>query len=160
MATQTESTAAAIDELTHNVEVLTDDMTEVKHKLNELTGEMTEVKRRLNELTDKVNELTDDVIGVKQNLNDLMLTVKVIESNYVTKEELAILSAKVDALSAQILLAVKLDVEQAFRVHTEMMFRTFATKEELANAVYQLTWRMAAFGSVLLSAGFAFARYL
>ncbi|WP_255583959.1 hypothetical protein [Duganella sp. sic0402] len=41
-----------------------------------------------------------------------------------------------------------------------MMFKTFATKEELANAVYQLTWRMAAFGSVLLSAGFAFARYL
>lgn len=34
-----------------------------------------------------------------------------------------------------------------------------ALEEELANAVCQLTWRMAAFGSVLLSAGFAFARF-
>ena len=97
-------------------------------------------------------------------LEKLTLSVRVIESNYVTKEELAILSGKVDAMPAQIELALKqyidMRLDQAFRVHTEMMYRSFATKEELANAVYQLTWRMAAFGSVLLSAGFAFARYL
>ncbi|SDH01875.1 MULTISPECIES: hypothetical protein [unclassified Duganella] len=104
-------------------------------------------------------------------LEELTLSVRVIESNYVTKEELAILSGKVDVLAGkvdampgQIELALKryidLRLEQAFKAHTEMMYRTFATKEEVANAVYQLTWRMAAFGSVLLSAGFAFARYL
>ena len=97
-------------------------------------------------------------------LEELTLSVRVIESNYVTKEELAILSGKVDAMPAQIELALKqyidLRLEHAFKTHTEMMYRTFATKEELANVVYQLTWRMAAFSSVLLSAGFAFARYL
>ncbi|WP_432382116.1 hypothetical protein [Duganella sp. P38] len=100
-------------------------------------------------------------------IEELTLSVRVIESNYVTKEELAVLNGRVDALfermdamPAQIRLTFKLDMEQAFKAHTEMMYRTFATKEELSNAVYQLTWRMAAFGSVLLSGGFAFARYL
>lgn len=103
-------------------------------------------------------------------LEELTLSVRVIASNYVTKEELAVLSGKVDVLAgrvdampAQIELALKhyidMRLEQAFKAQNEM-YRTFATKEELANAVYQLTWRMAAFGSVLLSAGFAFARYL
>lgn len=104
-------------------------------------------------------------------IEELALSVRVIESNYATKEELAILSGKidvlagrVDAIPGQIELALKhyidMRLEQAFKAQNEMMYRTFATKEELTNAVYQLTWRMAAFGSVLLSAGFAFARYL
>lgn len=104
-------------------------------------------------------------------IEELTLSVRVIESNYITKEELAILSGRIDVLSgrvgampAQIELALRqyidLRLEQEFKAHTEMMYRTFATKEDLANAVYLLTWRMAAFGSVLLSAGFAFASYL
>lgn len=104
-------------------------------------------------------------------VEELTVSVRVIASNYATKEELAILNGKIDVVTArvdgtpgQIELALKqyidLRLDQAFKAQAEMMYRTFATKEELANAVYQLTWRMAAFGSVLLSAGFAFARYL
>lgn len=49
--------------------------------------------------------------------------------------------------------------EAALKAQTELMYKTFATKEDLANAMYQLTWRMAAFGSLLCSAGFALGRY-
>jgi hypothetical protein len=45
----------------------------------------------------------------------------------------------------------------AFQTHA---LHTFATKAELSTAVYQLTWRMAGFTALLLSAGFAFARFL
>jgi 2',3'-cyclic-nucleotide 2'-phosphodiesterase (5'-nucleotidase family) len=93
-------------------------------------------------------------------LNELTLTVKVMASNYATKEELAVLKAKVDAMPAQIELALKTHIDQAFKTHTEMMYKVFATKEELATAINLQTWRMAAFGSLLLSAGFAFARFL
>lgn len=93
-------------------------------------------------------------------IEELTLSVRVIESNYVTKEELAVVDGKIDALPAQMELVFRRQMDQAFKSHTEMMYKTFATKEELSNAVYQLTWRMAAFGSVLLSAGFAFARYV
>lgn len=75
-----------------------------------------------------------------------------------------VLAGRVDAVPAQIALALKPYIdrrrEQAIKAHTGTMCKTFATKEEVANAVYQLTWRMAAFGSVLLGAGFAFARLL
>jgi predicted metal-dependent hydrolase len=50
-------------------------------------------------------------------------------------------------------------LETALKAQTEWMYKTFATKEDLANAMYQLTWRMAAFGSLLCSAGFALGRY-
>ncbi|MYM24842.1 hypothetical protein GTP46_19595 [Duganella sp. FT135W] len=93
-------------------------------------------------------------------LNDLILTVKVIQSNYATKEELAILSGKIDAMPRQIELNLKTYIDQAFKAQTEMMYKVFATKAELANTLNQQTWRMAAFGSLLISAGFAFARYL
>jgi len=42
----------------------------------------------------------------------------------------------------------------------KVMASNYATKEELATAINLQTWRMAAFGSLLLSAGFAFARFL
>lgn len=107
------------------------------------------------------SESTDDA------LNDLTMTVKVIASNYATKEELAILSGKVDlfaskldAMQAQITLELKMYIDEAFKAHTELMYKTFATKSELATAINQQTWRMAAFGSLLFSAGFAFARLL
>ncbi|MRX07770.1 hypothetical protein GJ697_08000 [Pseudoduganella sp. FT25W] len=100
-------------------------------------------------------------------LEDLTLTVKIIESNYATKEDLAVLNGKIDALTtridgmpAQFELAMRLAMDEAFQRHTEMLYKVFTTKEELANAIYQQTWRMAAFGGLLLSAGFAFARYL
>jgi len=71
-------------------------------------------------------------------LNDLTLTVKVIASNYATKEELAVLSGKLDVLTSRI----------------------DDIPSQLELAINQQTWRMAAFGSLLISAGFAFARYL
>ncbi|MYM65622.1 hypothetical protein GTP45_02095 [Pseudoduganella sp. FT55W] len=127
-------------------------------------------------------------------LNDLVLTVKVIESNYVTKEELAhlngkvdglagrvdvltdqvsvltnqvgvltdkvsSLSAKVDAMPSQLELMIKNQIDQAFKAHMEEMYRIFATKAELAAAINQQTWRMIGFGGLLLSAGYAFARF-
>lgn len=99
-------------------------------------------------------------------LNDLALTVKVIQSNYVTKEELANLSGKVDVLAnkvdgmpSQLELMIKNHLEQAFKAHMEDMHRIFATKAELAAAINQQTWRMIGFGGLLLSAGYAFARF-
>jgi len=96
----------------------------------------------------KLDALSETVRIHGNKLNELTTAVEVIQSNYVTKEELALLSAKVDVLACNL---------KAFQAHA---FQTFATKEDLANAVYQLTWRMAAFSGVLLSGGFAFARYL
>ncbi|WP_373990900.1 hypothetical protein [Duganella sp. BuS-21] len=81
-------------------------------------------------------------------LNELYTAVEVIKSNYVTKEEIALLAGKLDVLAAN---------QQAFQAQA---LQTFATKAELSNAVYQLTWRMAGFTALLLSAGFAFARFL
>lgn len=81
-------------------------------------------------------------------MNELYTAVEVIKSNYVTKEEIALLVGKLDVLAAN---------QLAFQTHA---LQTFATKAELSNAVYQLTWRMAGFTALLLSAGFAFARFL
>lgn len=124
-------------------------------------------------LLDKQMKQPEDKVMTPQSesdnaaLNELTLTVKVIASNYTTKEELAtlngtvnVLASKLDAMPAQIELAIKTHIDQAFKTHTEMMYKVFATKEELATAVNLQTWRMAAFGSLLLSAGFAFARFL
>lgn len=116
---------------------------------------------------------------------ELITNVEIIKSNYVTKAELAAtngkmdtLSAKLDALAltlnhqtdvfkaelaafkAQMELTVKIQMEAAFQAHTAETFKRFSTKQELSDAVYQLTWRMAGFGAVLLSAGFAFARFV
>lgn len=104
-------------------------------------------------------------------IKELTLRLKIVASNCATKKELAILNGKIDLLTGrgdvtagQTELALKryidLRLEQAFQARADMMCRTFATKADLTAAVSQLTWRMAAFGSVLLSAGFAFARYL
>lgn len=102
-----------------------------------------------------------------------------------------IFKAEMTALQARMKLALKIQLEAAFKAHTEAThkvfatreesealngkvdvlainlrafeaesLRRFATKEDLAQAMYLLTWRMAAFGGLLLSAGFAFARYL
>jgi hypothetical protein len=73
-------------------------------------------------------------------LNELFTSVEIIKSNYATKEELAILNGKLDVLACN--------------------QQTFVTKAELSDAVYQLTWRMAGFNVVLLSAFFAIVRYL
>jgi hypothetical protein len=100
----------------------------------------------------------DDASSTAEKLatmNELSTAIEVIKSNYVTKEELAIISGKLDVL-ANSQQAFQASV-QAFQTHA---FQTFATKAELSNAVYQLTWRMAGFTALLLSAGFAFARYL
>ncbi|MYM24841.1 hypothetical protein GTP46_19590 [Duganella sp. FT135W] len=101
-------------------------------------------------LDEEPNQPDDDSsIPEKQPaiMNELSTAVEVIKSNYATKEELAIISGKLDVISSN---------QQAFQSHA---IQTFATKAELSNAVYQLTWRMAGFTALLLSAGFAFARY-
>lgn len=92
-------------------------------------------------------------------LNDLTLTVKVMESNYATKEALANLSGTTkEALAA---MNGKIDLlasnQQAFQ---NQAFQTFATKADLANMMYQLTWRMAGFAAVMISTVIAAARYL
>lgn len=88
-------------------------------------------------------------------MNELYTAVEVIKSNYVTKEEIALLIGKLDVLAAN---------QQAFQASMLAFqtnaLQTFATKAELSTAVYQLTWRMAGFTALLLSAGFAFARFL
>ena len=88
-------------------------------------------------------------------MNELITAVEVIKSNYTTKEELAIVNGKIDVLinNQQALQASLL----AFQTHA---MQTFATKAELADAVYQLTWRMAGFAVVTISAMAAFVRYL
>jgi hypothetical protein len=112
-------------------------------------------------------------------LNDLTLTLKVIASNYVTKEELATTNSKLDLITSNQqtfqtyamqtfatkaeLAAVsgKLDLVanslQTFQTHA---LQTFATKAEVANVVHQMTWRMAGFTVVLITAIIGSARYL
>ena len=111
--------------------------------------------------------------------NDLTLTVKVIASNYVTKEELATTNGKLDLVASNLhtfqtyamqtfatktevaAISGKLDLVasslQAFQTYA---MQTFATKAELANVVHQLTWRLAGFTVVLISAIVGSARYL
>jgi hypothetical protein len=87
-------------------------------------------------------------------LHELITAVEVIKSNYATKEELAILSGKIDVLASnQQALQASL---QAFQTHAT---QTFATKAELSDAVYQLTWRMAGFAVIIISAMAALLRY-
>nr|WP_315255550.1 hypothetical protein [uncultured Duganella sp.] len=83
----------------------------------------------------------EDLAGAKEDL-------AIIKANYTTKEQLAILNGKIDVLANDL---------QAFQTHA---MQTFATKAELADAVYQLTWRMAGFAVVTISAMAAFVRYL
>lgn len=82
-------------------------------------------------------------------VNDLTLTVKVIESNYATKEDLAILSG--ENKEALAVTNGKIDLVannlQAFQAQA---LQTFATKADLANMLYQMTWRMAGFTLVLI----------
>ncbi|MBV7536236.1 hypothetical protein KW842_10710 [Duganella sp. sic0402] len=81
-------------------------------------------------------------------MQELITSIEIIKSNYATREELAILSGKIDVLASN---------QQAFQTHA---IQTFATKAELSDAVYQLTWRMAGFAVVIISAMAAFVRYL
>lgn len=97
----------------------------------------------------KANYTTrEDLASVKEDL-------AIIKANYTTKEELAIVNGKIDVLinNQQALQASLL----AFQTHA---MQTFATKAELADAVYQLTWRMAGCAVVTISAMAAFVRYL
>lgn len=94
-----------------------------------------------------MNELITAVEVIKSNYatrEDLAI----IKANYATKEELAILSGKIDVLASSLL---------AFQTHA---MQTFATKAELSDAVYQLTWRMAGFAVITISAMAALMRYL
>ena len=105
-------------------------------------------------LLDNQSDQPEDQIMVTHNethdaaLHDLALTVKVIQSNYVTKEDLAATNGKLDVLANNL---------EAFQTHAQ---QALATKAELSNAVYQLTWRMAGFTAVLISATVASVRYL
>jgi hypothetical protein len=116
-------------------------------------------------------------------MDDLITSVAVIKSNYATKEELAIMSGKLDALlslqrsyATKEALAVingKLDVllslQHTYATKEELavlngkvdgLQHTCATKAELADAVYQLTWRMAGFAVAIIGAMVACVRYL
>lgn len=62
------------------------------------------------------------------------------QHTYSTREELAVLNGKVDVLLS--------------------LQHPYATKAELADAVYQLTWRMAGFAVASIGAMAAIVRYL
>lgn len=93
-------------------------------------------------------------------MQELITAVEVIKSNYATKEDLAIIKANYATKEELAILGGKIDVLtsnlQAFQAHA---VGTFATKAELSDAVYQLTWRMAGFAVVTISAMAALLRY-
>ena len=99
--------------------------------------------------------MTTDTESHDTALSDLTVTVKVMESNYATKEALAVTNGKLDVTND------KLDhLASSLQAFQALAFQTFATKAELANAIHQLTWRMAGFTVVLISTMVATARYL
>ncbi len=106
-------------------------------------------------------------------MDDLITSVAIIKSNYVTKEELAVVSGKLDLIQQNYatkeelaVISGKLDFIQQNYVTKEDLavvhgkLNACATKAELADAVYQLTWRMAGFAVASISATVAFLRYL
>jgi hypothetical protein len=94
-------------------------------------------------------------------MHDLITSIEIIKSNYTTKEDLAVIKSNYATREELAILSGKIDVlasnQQVFQAHA---IQTFATKAELSDAVYQLTWRMAGFAVVIISAMAAFVRYL
>ncbi|WP_154377587.1 hypothetical protein [Duganella guangzhouensis] len=110
-------------------------------------------------MTTPADSNDDQLAVIHESLTLLHRRVGAIEHENMDRQSEAF-KAEMAAFKAQIELSIKIQLDAAFKAHTEEMHRTFATKQELANAVYLLTWRMAGFCALLLSAGFAFARYL
>lgn len=101
----------------------------------------------MNELITAIEVIRSNY-ATKEDLATAKEDLAVIKANYVTKEELAILSGKIDVLANN---------QLAFQTYA---MQTFATKAELSDAVYQLTWRMAGFAMATIGATAAFVRYL
>ncbi|WP_343730325.1 hypothetical protein [Duganella sp.] len=107
-------------------------------------------------LDNQSDQPEDHVMGTNTESNaapltDLAFTVKLIESNYATKEDLAVLSG--ETKEALAVINGKIDLLASNQ-------QNFATKADLAKMMYQMTWRMAGFTLVLIGTMVTATRYL
>lgn len=151
----------SVGALGSELHVLSADLSALKDRVTALELQVKEVNSKVDDLSRKADLITKDIEQIKSNISELTAIIKLFSAHYATKEELAHLAAKIDIIPFKLQaleLTFKLELEQALKAHTEFMFKIFATKEDLSNAVHQLTWRMAILNGALLVAAAIAAR--
>lgn len=129
--------ATPIDTLEEKLAIVQLELASLRTRVDILNPEFTALKTKIEALAQQIEALTIEIAARRKDVDWL-------------KENVQALSVKVDAL---IIRHDKLSAE------VKIISSNYVTKADLANALYQQTWRMAAFNGLLASICFAIARY-